>query len=188
MEKRWRFIVWYQKWFYEFLLVSNADAALLTSHDIPPPGHRTQFIHTPSQLPGEHTAWQPQVLVHITNHICTTCVTSLLIPTRYPLLRLGWEGARVGKDLAQEHSVTANSAPPATEPQVLVASRACYHWAMTPLVRHLRHLNTWCIQCRSNLNFEERVHKLKQCANNDVWPLWWLCAALLLKGHEETAQ
>ena len=48
--------------------VSSASTALLTLHNYPLITGSCSLITHLSSTPGEHTAWQPQVLAHITNH------------------------------------------------------------------------------------------------------------------------
>ena len=71
--------------------VSSANAALLTWHSYPLVAGPCSFISHLSFLgsiqPGSHKFWRTQLITH----------TSLLGPTRYPLLLLGQEGVRVGK-------------------------------------------------------------------------------------------
>ena len=103
-----------------YSLVSSASSAALLTFTQLSPDHRTLFIHKQSQLPGEHTAWRPQVSAHMTNHTYT-----FLGPTRYPLLLLGREGARVGKGFAQEHIVNNKFRPACDRTgDVSLASRA----------------------------------------------------------------
>ena len=61
----------------------------------------------PSQLPGEHTAWQPQALVHKTNHTHKP-PWSYQVHTFTPGLR----GCTCSKGLAQEHSVNIRQIQP----------------------------------------------------------------------------
>ena len=76
--KMWRFIVRYLARSY------SADSIQL------PPGHRTPFIHKPSQLPGEHTVRLPFRRIELFN----TQVFTVLPGTH---LLLGRESVRAGK-------------------------------------------------------------------------------------------
>ena len=116
-----------------YSLVSRTKRNSPGFHTITP---RSQDLstHKPSQLPGENTAWFP----FVTHGSYSSTQAFTVLPRTHWLL--GWDSAHVGKGLAQENNVTANSAQLVTQTcKISLASCTRNHWAMMPHNWGLQH-------------------------------------------------